>query len=165
MTSATCCSENLSKSHFNHFTSSECPQAMMIESLTVRNTRSKTWFVWLVPPLSTNTEIFVTRSSTIQPAARADLLSSSTPASCPLNESKSVSRRYFGNFMEVPPAVNYSTSNLGLILAHELSRGLVPSHTPETEIAAIKFIAKAKVQGYLFGKKCGGKRKYTMYIM
>jgi hypothetical protein len=78
-----------------------------------------------------------------------------------LNQSKSVSRRYFGNFVEVPPAVNNSTSNLGLILAHQLSRGLVPSHTPETEIAAIKLIAKAKVQGNLFEKKCNGKWQYT----
>jgi hypothetical protein len=59
--------------------------------------------------------------------------------------------------MEVPPAVNNSTSNLGLILANKLSRCLVPSYTPETEIAAIKLIAKAKVQSNLFEKKFSGK--------
>jgi hypothetical protein len=69
-----------------------------------------------------------------------------------LNQGKSISGRYFGNFVKVPPAVNHSASNLGLVLPDKFPCRLVPPHAPEAEISTVELIAKQKIQSNLLKK-------------
>lgn len=106
----------------------------------------------LVPHPPTDTTTLVIQRTPIQPAARANLVSARAPTPCPLDQSKSISTRYISYFVEVPPGMNNSTSNLRLILANKVPRCFVASNTPEVDISTIKLIAKTNIQSNLLEK-------------